>query len=470
MAASTTKKIAYNTAVQVIGKIAVLMIAAVSVAIVTRYLGVEGYGKFTLALVYLSFFGTAADLGLFTISLREISRHPERAREIVGNTLGLRMVLSTLMLSVAIGIGWLLPYDRDVHLAIMIGAVSVFFGLLNSAIVAYFQSRLKMHLSVLSDVIGRAAAFGAVVYVVTQGLGFFAVVATAAVGTGITLVISYLLARQYLSIRLYRDLTIWKEMTRESIPLGAALVLGTIYFKVDVMMLSFLRTPAEVGIYSAVYKILDLLMPVPGFFVNSVFPQLVKRLKADRDRAGVIMEKSSTALLILGLGLAFGGLVVAEDILRLIGGEEFVPGADALRISLFALAINFYMNLFGAHYIAENQQVAALKLVVLGLFLNVGINLWTIPTFGILGAALTTLVTELILLGLYLRGSRKMLNRRFEFIPLLKILVACGLMVAVMYPVRHTFGLALLVGSATYVGAILGLRVMGREVIAELKP
>jgi O-antigen/teichoic acid export membrane protein len=468
--ATATKKIAVNTGVQLVGKIIILIVAGLSVAFTTRYLGVEAYGSFTLALVYLSFYGLAADLGLFTISLREISRHPERAKEIIGNTLGLRIVLSAIMMVLAVGIGFLLPYDHQIQLAIAVGSVSVFFGLLNSAIVAFFQARLMMHLSVLADVIGRTAAFAAVLLVITQDWGFLAIVATAAVGTGITLILSTIFARKYVSLAVYKDIRVWKEMLRESIPLGAALFVATLYFKADLMLLSFMRSPAEVGIYSAVFKVVDLLMTFPGFFVNSVFPVLIARLKQSPEDGLRVMQKSTTALAVLGLGLAFGGLVLAEDIMRIIGGPDFVAGADALRISLCALAFNFVMSLFATFYIAKDKQVDALKLATFGLVLNISINLYLIPHYGIIGASIATLICEAVLLLLYTRGVNRMLVRPIDWRPVAKICVAGALMVAVMWPIRDHFFLAFPLGGLTYLAGIWGLRVLGRDVMKELRP
>ncbi len=78
MTSSARRRVASNTAVQLAGKGAVLAIGAVSIAIVTRYLGPDDYGKYTLALMYMQLFGVLADVGLFTTVVREISKDPSR--------------------------------------------------------------------------------------------------------------------------------------------------------------------------------------------------------------------------------------------------------------------------------------------------------------------------------------------------------------------------------------------------------
>ena len=87
MTSSARRRVASNTAVQLAGKGAVLAIGLVSIAVLTRYLGPEDYGKYTLALMYMQLFGVLADVGLFTTVVREISKDPERTEELVGNAL-----------------------------------------------------------------------------------------------------------------------------------------------------------------------------------------------------------------------------------------------------------------------------------------------------------------------------------------------------------------------------------------------
>lgn len=468
--ASTTKKIAYNTGVQVIGKGIVLVLAAVSIGVLTRYLGAAGYGKFTLALVYLSFFGIVADLGLFTIAVREMSRDESRMQEIVANTLSLRALTAFVVFSLAIAISWLLPYTPDTKVAIAIAAGSQFFGLLNSSLITIFQTKLRMGLSVTSDVIGRAAALAAVLFVASQNLGFYAVVATAALGSFVTLVVSMILARRFVRIAFYRDVALWKEMIKESLPLGAALVVSQFYYRVDILLLSFLRTPADVGIYGAVFKVLEMLLTLPSFFQNSVFPILVKGLTIHAERARVIMQKSFDAMLLAGVPLAFGGLLLAPDIMRIIGGSEFVSGADALRVTLFALIFSFTIIMFGSLYVAKGRQVAALGIGVIGLVVNVALNLILIPIYGIVGAAVATLFSEALIFVLYLRGSKRKIGVPVSLAAVPKTLLAGGIMLAVMWPLRHSFVLAFAIGAITYLAMVLALRLVTKDILAELRP
>lgn len=470
MTPSATKRVAYNTAVQIAGKAVIIVIAAISVAILTRYLGAEGYGKFTLVLVYLQIFGLVADMGLFTIAVREMSKDESRIQEIVSNTLSLRALLSVGVFAVAMLIAFILPYEPDVRIGIAIAAFSHFFGLMNSSLLTVFQTKLRMEFSVVADIVGRLVSFGATLLVAYLDLGFYAVVGTAAIGSAVTFAVTALLSRRYVKLTFYRDVALWKALLKESIPLGAALVVGQLYFRLDVLMLSVLRSTAEVGVYGAVFKILEMILTLPGFFMNSVFPVLVRRLQSGSERVKETMQKAFDALLVFGFGFSFGGLASATEIMRILGGDEFVTGDNALRISLFAMALTFLILMLASFYIAQGKQVFALKVSTFGLILNALLNLYFIPHFGIVGASITTLISEAALLTVLLLKARSMLGQSLSLRVLPRVLLAGGVMAAAMWPFQGLLVIALPVGVIVYGLALLVLRVVSRDILRELNP
>lgn len=470
MTASATKRVAYNTAIQAIGKIAIIAIGGISIAVLTRYLGAEGYGKFTLLLVYLQVFALVADMGLFTITVREISKAPERTRELVGNTLSLRALLALGTLGAAAAVSFFLPFTPDVRIGIAIAAPAHFFGLMNASLLTVFQSKLRMDKAVIADIVGRLTSFALTLYVATTSLGFYAVVATASVGTMVTFLVTNILVRRYVRARPQFDTKLWKMLIKESLPLGGALIVSQLYFRLDIFMLSFLRSTAEVGIYGVVYKLLDMLLTLPGFFVNSVFPVLVMRLEEGGERVFGTMQKAFDALVLAGLGFAFGGVAIAPDLMRVVGGQEFVAGADALRVSLFSIALTFLVIMLTTLLIARGKQSYTLKVGLIGLVLNGVVNLYTIPRFGITGAAATTLLSEALICGIYLLKCHQELQRKFQLWIVPKSVVAGGLMVAVMWPVRGSLLLALPIGAAVYLLTAYLLRAVSPDILRELRP
>ena len=133
---SVVRRVAWNTASQALGKLAVLVIGAASIFITTRYLGASGYGQFALALAFVQMVGLLADLGLLTVVVREISRDPGATERLIGHTLTLRLALSVVVIALAGLLSLAMPYTPQVRVAILIAGVPLVLGLVNTAIVA----------------------------------------------------------------------------------------------------------------------------------------------------------------------------------------------------------------------------------------------------------------------------------------------------------------------------------------------
>lgn len=470
MAHSATRKIALNTGVQVAGKIVVTLVAAVSVVILTRYLGATDYGKFNLAIAYLSLFSIFADVGLFTIVVREISKTPEKTEEILGNVMTLRLVLALVVILLGILISLFLPYPPDVQLAIVIVGASILFGLVNSSMVTVFQARLRMDYSVISDTAGRVVAFLAVVVIAWLNLGFYAIVSTAAIGAFATLVITYYFARKLVRIRFLWDYQVHKKLLLTAVPLGLAVAINQIYFRADIFLLSLFRPYSEVGVYALAGKLLEILISFAGFFQNSVFP-LISKYVADADqRLEGTIQTSFDVLLAAGVPIAVGGILLASPIIRLAGGSQFAQSVPLFQVLVLTVIFAFVTGLFSYGLIAKDRIRSLLWLNLGFLVFNVALNLVFIPVYGAMAAAVITSLSEFLIL----LTISWLFHRWFGFSPSLrrvpKILLAAGIMAALLW-LLHGLPVILLVpiGGVSYLVALYFAKGIDPTILSKLR-
>jgi O-antigen/teichoic acid export membrane protein len=467
---SVVRRVAWNTAAQAIGKAAVLAIGAASIVITTRYLGASGYGQFALALAFVQMVGLLADLGLLTVVVREISRRPEETERLVGNALTLRLALSVGVIALAGLLSLAMPYTEQVRVAILIAGVPLVLGLANTAIVAVFQARLRMDRAAISDVAGRAAGFAALVAVAALDLGFYAVVGTAGVGAFVTLVVTWRLSRPLVRVRPAASRPVWRSLLRAAIPVGAALAVTEVYFRADTLIVSLFEDYEEVGFYALAYRVIELLGVLPAIVMTSVFPLLSRYLRENRDLARRTLDATADLFVALGVPLAAGGLVVAPQLVRVIGGDDFEGAADTLRILLFAGALAFVSGLFGMTLIAGDRQRSALQLAVAALAFNVPLNFALVPSLGIDAAAAVAVASELLLVV----GGGLMVRRELRIAPRLRLLwralVAAAVMAGVLALVDD-WSLALLVplGVALYAAGLWALGGIDRRMLEALR-
>lgn len=455
---SVLRRVAWNTAAQAAGRAALLAIGLASVVITTRYLGASGYGKVALAFAFVQMLGVLADVGLLTVVVREISRDPASTDRLVGNALLLRLVLALVVLALAALVSLALPWDRDVRVAVLIAGVPFVLGLMNSALVAVLQARLRMGRAAVADVLGRAASFAALAVVVIADLGFYAVVATAAVGAAVTLAVTWVIVNREASPRPRAERPVWRSLLVTALPVGATLAVSEIYFRLDTLIVSAFRSYEEVGLYSLSYRIVELIGILPAIVMTSVFPLLSRYLHENRERAGRVIDATADAFVAVGVPLAAGGLVVAPALVRAIGGDEFADAADPLRLLLFAVALAFVSGLFGHALIAGERQRSALQLGVAALVFNLALNLALVPSLGIDAAAAVALGSEVLLVG----GGLVLLRRELRLTPrfgLLWRVVAAAAVMGGSLALVDDWPLALLLplGAALYVAGLWAL-------------
>jgi O-antigen/teichoic acid export membrane protein len=463
---SARRLVASNTAVQIGGKAVTLAIGLASIAIVTRYLGTEDYGRYTLALTYMQLFAVLADVGLFTIVVREISVHPERTERLVGNTLTLRLLLAAAAIVAAALISLLLPYDHDVRVAIVLAGLPLLFGMLNGAFVAVLQSRLRMSRAVVGDVLGRAVALGAVALVAALDLGFFAVMGTAAAGALATAVVTMLLTRPLVRLRPRSEPAVWRRLLVMALPLGVALAVNELYFRADTLIISIYEPYDQVGLYTLAYRMLELTLVFGTVFLTTTFPLLADAVISDEPRARRTIQLSTELFVALGAPLVAGGLVLAPELVELAAGSDFEDASTPLRILLGAGALAWVNGVFGYALIAKDRQLSALWLNLSALAFNVGLNLALVPVYGIVVAAVVTLASEALILA----GSYVLMRRYFDFFPaprtLVPALFAATVMGAVLWILRDAPVLVLVpFGAAIYAGQMWLTSPASRELV-----
>lgn len=408
-----TKKVAYNTLIQIVGKILTTATSLVLIASLTRYLGVYGYGQYTTIFSYVSFAAVFADLGFFWIMVRELSKPNRKDHEkIFNNIMTLRSILGLIVFILGFAVSFLIPaYDTTIRYGIGIISIGWFFITINSTYVGLFQSKHKMDRATLSEVIGRLIILGFVLWFIKMGYGLLAIVSAYAIGNIVNLIISMFFGSKFINFRLRFDTDIWKKMFLEAWPMGIVLVLHVVYLRVDSVMLSVMKTPEDVGIYGAPYKILEILVLVPGIFMGNVFPIITRYFHEKSEKIYDAIQKAFDFLSILALPIMVGVFMLASPIIAFVAGDQFLTSSTigdflghyansalTLQVLIFATGIIFFSNIFNSTAVAIHKQKKLVWPNVIFALANVVLNLFLIPKYSYIGASIATVITEFLVL------------------------------------------------------------------------
>lgn len=454
--ATYTKKIALNTVAQIIGKMITTAISVVMLAYLARYLGVSGYGDYTTVFAFLGFFAILADMGFYTVAVRDVAKNPDRAKAIMGNILSLRIIFALVFLLLAPVVGMFVPgYSEIIKLGIWIGTFSSFFTLINQIFVSVFQEKLRMDRLVISDVVSRSILFIFVLSFIKLGFNLQYFILANVIANLAACILSFVMSRQFLAFGFRFDYKSWKHILKEAIPLGIVIVLGLIYFKVDTVMLSIMKDSEAVGIYGAPYKILEILITIPAIFMGSVLP-LIARYKKDGDpRFKESFLRSFDFMSILALPIVASLFVLAKPIVGLVLGDEFIASALVLKYLIFAVLIIFYGTIMGNFIVAANLQKKLVWVYISSVAFNIVGNLFLIPRYSYIGSSAMTIITELLVCGL----AYVIIYRNLKLVPkfqvFLKSLLAAMIMSAFLYYFQNANLILLVIFGITSYGWLL---------------
>jgi O-antigen/teichoic acid export membrane protein len=392
---SVAQIIAKNTFWQTMGKILGTFIGLVTVGLLTRYLGQEGFGYYTTALAFMQFFGVLVDMGLYMVCLKEISARPENEKHIFANFFTLRFISAIIFLGAGALLIFLFPYPATVKWSAAIVSVSFLFMSLVQILITVFQKYLKMGQVALAEIGGRIGFLVVVaLFVFYKGNLPYLMLGNVANALVYFLILWYLI-KKYVKIEWSFDYKYWLKIYHLAWPIALGIAFNLVYFRADTIILSLYKTAKDVGIYGAPYKILEIITTFPHMFMGMVMPLLAAAwLVNDKERFKKIIQKTFDFFLIIIIPMILGSLPLANRVMSLLAGDEFVASGPLLPILMLATGLIFLGITFTYGLVILDKQKAMLKYYFSAAILSLIGYFIFIPKYSYFGAAWVTVFVE----------------------------------------------------------------------------
>lgn len=396
-------KIAYNTIIQIISKVIATVIGLVIVAIITRYLGQNGFGEYTAAITFLSFFGIIADLGLTLVTVQLISKPDADQDKVLGNLLALRLVSAVFFLGLAPLSALFFPYSILIKKSIAVASFSFLFIALNQILVGLFQKQLRMDKVSIAEIVNRISLLIGIILAAKFDTGLIGIMVATAFSSLLSFLLHIYFSLSFARITLRFDWPYWRTIMKLSWPLAITIALNLIYLKADTLLLSLIKRPSqigiinEVGIYGAAYKVVDVLVTLPFMFSGIVLPLLSRKWAENkREDFNQIMQKAFNVMILFSVPMIVGTQVLATEIMTIVAGNDFSLSGPILRILIFAAGIIFLGNIFAHAVIAINKQKNIISAYLFTAITALAGYLLVIPRFSYFGAAYVTIYSETV--------------------------------------------------------------------------
>jgi len=398
--------VAKNTGSQLVGRVvSTIMMAIVSLLIARQY-GAAGYGDFVKITTYVGLFYLFADFGLNAVYIQNTAREKdEGAARIWQNLFGLRLVMSAVLITVAVVLLYLFPRGSDqgytplVRTGIMFLIPAILAQTATTTTNALFQRLLRYDLATVAQNVGSvvmlvtALLLARVPSVNGAYLGIWSVMC-GSIATSLLAI--YLVHKQNVPVL---PLFHVKDMKREfmkALPLGLTLIFNLVYFHSDSVILTLTRSTEEVGIYGLAYKVFEFPLVFPLFYMNAVYPMLIKTGVLRANTSEGLFWKSLWFLLVVSM-VTVAGIWIGAPTLALIR-SEFAASVTSLRVLTLGLPVFFASSLFMWMLIAQNRKWLLFVIHSFAMVVNIGLNYFFIPRYGYMAAAWITTVSELLVL------------------------------------------------------------------------
>ena len=455
-------------ALRTLGYGAGVALTAVASILLLRYLGVADFGRYITVTSLVAIVGGVTEAGLTAVGARDLARIPGGQRSgLLSNLIGLRLVLTPLGVAAAVLFAIAAGYDDVLVYGTLLAGAGLFLVSAQATIALPLTVGLKIGRLTAAELLKHVVMLVAIALLVAAGaslLPFYGV--QIAAGAALLAVTPALLGDQLVT-RPRFDSAVWRTLIREALPLALALAMYAVYFRLLVILSSLLSNEIETGLFATSFRVFEVFFGIPTLVALVALPVL-SAAAHESERLDYMLRRMAEVALIAAVYLVFVLVVLAEPMIRLLGGAEYLDAVPVLQIQAFALVGVFVGQVWQFGLIATGRQTSVAIANGAALLLVLAMGLVLIPVEGSTGAAVAAVVAESVLACLLLFFLARGRNLTPPLTFLLKLVAAAAVLVAAaLLPVP--WGVALLLGSSLYTFAIWVSRALPSEVLDALR-
>jgi O-antigen/teichoic acid export membrane protein len=430
-----------------------------------RYLGAEGFGILSFALAFTGILGVFADLGLSTLTVREVARDKSLVGKYLGNIAAIKVILVVLTYGLIALVINLLGYPELTKKVVYLIALSVVFNSFTNMFYSIFQAYEKMEYRSLGQILSSVLLILGALVAINQGFSVVWFACTYFFVSVLIFVYTFFVSIwKFITPKLEINLNFWKPTVKQALPFFLSAVVDLIAFRIDIVMLSMMKGDKVAGWYSAAYRLMEVLLFIPAAFAGSIYPVLSNSYVSSQNFLKFAYQKSFHYLFIIGIPIAIGTTLLADKIILFIYKGDFVHSIITLQILIWTIPIIFLTYMSGTILASINRQSIALQINFLCMIFNVVINLILIPKYSLIGASITTVITSSLALILFYYFLSKNLYKMLDYKYFIKPAIAGVIMGLFIFSFAE-INIILLVCTSIliYLGSLILLKTFSKE-------
>jgi len=459
--ANKVRTVFANMSWLMISQIITSVLAFIWTLIIARYLGVSDYGLFGTANSFVVIFGLLADFGMTTYLVRAISTNFDLENEYMNNALTLKAFLIIFYLAVVLVsmliLGW------NTYLIV----ISLLFALENVCKAVFllmyssFQAHEMIKYQAISNIILNVSSFIFIIGFTFTNYGLYGIAFAFVLANVVTLIYTaYIHLTRFIKFKWAFDFKLYKHLIVSGLPFALTSLFYTIYYSIDMVMLTQFDSAYSTGLYNSSYKLISVITLFYTIYTAVVFPVMSKLFNDSEELLNLSYNKSIKYLSLVTIPLSVATLFYAGDVIFLCYGNQFAQAASVLQILIWTVCFLFVNGACSLLLNSSHKEVFVTKVYLFAAIFNVVLNLFLIPRYSVYGASVATVLSEIfiLVLELYMISRIDQLPNRHLVFDIVKIVMASIVMGIVLYYAHLSIWLAIPVGIIVYFIAFILIR------------
>ncbi|MBE6487661.1 MAG: flippase [Methanosphaera stadtmanae] len=461
---STVKTLVKNTSVLFLSQMISYVLAFFYTLYSARYLGTTNFGIISFATAISGLFSIFTDLGLSTLTIREVAKDKSKTYSYLGNHGSMKLILSIvtmLLLVIFVNIG---TFDDITKYVVYLIGSSVIINAFSGVFTSMFRAYEQMEYQSIAEIINASTMFiGILICVFTQQSVIMVSLVYVIASLAVLLYNFAMCTKNYGLIHFQFNTKLWKYLIINAYPLAITSIFALISFKMNTIILNMLVSPASVGEYTAAFNLMQALIFIPTVYSTAILPIFAKFYVNSKEMLDYSYKKSLKYLTILSMPIVIGTTVLSDKIILFIYGAAYSNAIEVLALIIWALPAIFLSYVLGTSIASINKQHETLKATFIIMILSLVGNLIFIHFFGAMGAALVTVMNEVSMVIFYIY----IMHKAGYSVPIKSILIKPFIASLVMGAVIYIFNLDLFIsiglGIVVYAIMVLVLRIIDND-------
>lgn len=428
------KKIVRNSGFSLIAQVANPVGSFVLVLFIAKYLGVSGIGEFSTAVSLLYIFQAICSLGFTFLITRDVAQNKALASKYLVNAVIIGIIFSMAMIPIMSMVANFITKDNDIIKTIYILSFSLIpysMALVGESICRAFE---KFNYITISQIISTFIKIVLGIILLYSGYSINIVVLSVVLGYLVSSILSIYFAFSCCPEKTFEiNWKFCKLIIMETPVFALILVINTIRWNIDTLILGKMLNETEVGYYGAATRMLNVGKIALSCYIVAIQPLIFKLYKESREKFVLICEDSNRYLLMLLVPIAFGTTLLSKRFVLLLFNPDFLPSAYALSILIWILIFSGENLIFANALVASNRQRNNLDANIANVISNIVFNIILIPKFGFIGASISSVMSGCVMFIFQYHFIKKYLFKMNFFRQAIKPILASMAMGIIIY-------------------------------------